>query len=222
MNQSKKPQKPMMIPSPNGPYIYITDFEPKPVDSLINPTGEKLSKTPSSALCRCGGSQNQPFCDGTHGKIHFCDRKETDGHLDIRKSFEGEKITIHKNPGICAHIGICGRGLPDVFKPKNDKGIDPDAASVDEITDIIKNCPSGSLSYTIDGVEYQPPDRDPLITVLDDGPYHLVGEINLLGHDHYGEGVPTEQCTLCRCGSSKNKPFCDGAHKDIGFKDDKK
>ncbi len=64
------------------------------------------------------------------------------------------KITIHKNRGICAHVGYCTSGLPAVFAPGEGKGIDPDAASVDEIIEVINKCPSGSLSYSIDGVEY--------------------------------------------------------------------
>ena len=92
---------------------------------------------------------------------------------------------------------------------------------MDEIIEVINKCPSGSLSYSIDGVEYRDQDRDPMITVSSDGPYYLVGGIEVVGHEPHGDEVSNEHCTLCRCGSSKNKPFCDGTHKDIGFKDEK-
>lgn len=219
MSQSDKPQKPQIIPLPNGPYYYFFAFDTKPVEGITNSKNETLYNTPGVALCRCGGSEYKPFCDGTHGKIHFNERKETDGHLDKRENYVGEKITIHKNRGICAHLGYCSSGLPAVFA--SEKGIDPDAASVEEIIEVVNKCPSGSLSYSIDGVEYRDQDREPMIIVSSDGPYYLVGGIEVVGHEPPGDEVSTEHCTLCRCGSSKNKPFCDGTHEDIGFKDEK-
>ena len=221
MSKSEKPQGPQIIPLPNGPYYYFTEFEPKPVDGITNSKSETLSNMAGAALCRCGASESKPFCDGTHGKIHFNERKETDGHLDKRINYVGEKITIHKNTGICAHLGYCSKGLPNVFAPDEEKGIDPDAASVEEIIEVVNKCPSGSLSYSVDGVEYRDQDREPMITVSSDGPLYLVGGIEVVGHEPPGEEVSTEHCTLCRCGSSKNKPFCDGTHRDIGFKDEK-
>ena len=221
MSQSEKPQEPQIIPLQNGPYYYFTKFETKPVDGITNSKHETLYNISGVALCRCGGSENKPFCDGTHGNSHFNERKETDGHLDKRENYVGKKITIFKNRGICAHVGYCTSGLPAVFAPGEGKGIDPDAASVDEIIEVINKCPSGSLSYSIDGVEYRDQDRDPMITVSSDGPYYLVGGIEVVGHEPHGYEVSNEHCTLCRCGSSKNKPFCDGTHKDIGFKDEK-
>ncbi|MEE8553538.1 MAG: (4Fe-4S)-binding protein, partial [Desulfobacterales bacterium] len=89
------------------------------------------------------------------------------------------KITIHKNRGICVHVGYCTSGLPAVFAPGEGKGIDPNAASVDEIIEVINKCPSGSLSYSIDGVEYRDQDKDPMITVSSDRPYYLVGGIEV-------------------------------------------
>ena len=221
MSQSEKPPKPQIIPLPNGPYYYFTKFEAKPVDGIINSKDETLFSMSGAALCRCGGSENKPFCDGTHGKFHFSERKETDGHLDTRENYVGEKITIHKNRGLCAHVGYCSSGLPAVFALGEGRDINPDAALVDEIIEVVNKCPSGSLSYSIDGVEYRDQNRDPMITVSSDGPYCLVGEIEVVGQETHGDQVSTEHCTLCRCGSSKNKPFCDGTHRDIGFKDEK-
>jgi CDGSH-type Zn-finger protein len=56
--------------------------------------------------------------------------------------------------------------------------------------------------------------------VTRNGPYAAVGRIKLVGQS-MGEGASTEHYTLCRCGASKNKPFCDGRHGEIGFSDDK-
>lgn len=98
-------------------------------------------------------------------------------------------------------IAHCSSSLPAVFSPGEGKGIDPDAASVDKIIDIINKCPSGSLSYSIDGVEYRDQDRDPMITVSSDGPYYLVGGTEVVGHEPHGDEVSNVHCMLCRCGS---------------------
>ncbi|MGH8722244.1 MAG: CDGSH iron-sulfur domain-containing protein, partial [Burkholderiales bacterium] len=88
----------------------------------------------------------------------------------------------------------------------------------EKIIATIAKCPSGALSYSIDGVKAEPPGRAPMVTVTDDGPYAITGGIELLGVA-FGEGASREHYTLCRCGASRNKPFCDGAHWDVNFRD---
>ena len=154
MSDKKEAQRPIIIPAPNGPYLYITDFEPKQFPGLANSKGQKPANVTYTALCRCGQSENKPFCDGTHGKIHFNDRRETDGHLDKRMNYQAVKITIHDNRGICAHAGFCTDGLPSVFKLGEEPWIDPSGATVEEIIETINKCPSGALSYSIEGIEY--------------------------------------------------------------------
>jgi len=78
--------------------------------------------------------------------------------------------------------------------------------------------PSGALSYSVEGVERRDQEREPAVTVTDDGPYAITGGIELLGVT-LGEGASKEHYTLCRCGASRNKPFCDGSHWQIGFRD---
>ena len=68
-----------IIPLPNGPYYYFTDFESKLIDGVVNFRAEELRNLKGTALCRCGASDNNLFCDGTHGEIGFSDRKKTDG-----------------------------------------------------------------------------------------------------------------------------------------------
>ncbi len=217
--QSK--QKPQIIPLPNGPYYYFTDFEPKVIDGLVTSKGEKLSNLKGAALCRCGSSDNKPFCVGAHSKIGFSDRKETDGHLDKRANYKGKEVTIHDNRGICSHVGFCTDNLPSVFRLGQEPWIDPDGASKEEIIETIRKCPSGALSYSVDSIEHRDQEREPLVEISKDGPYFVTGEIQIVGHENRAEEVSNEHCTLCRCGSSKNKPFCDGTHWQIGFKDDK-
>ncbi|MEE8132920.1 MAG: CDGSH iron-sulfur domain-containing protein, partial [Nitrososphaerales archaeon] len=98
--------------------------------------------------------------------------------------------------------------------------IDPDGATVEEVIETVKKCPSGALSFTIDNVEHRDQDKEPKVTVSRDGPYFVVGSIELK-NGHRFEGTSKEHYTLCRCGGSKNKPFCDGTHWYIKFKDDK-
>ena len=97
--------------------------------------------------------------------------------------------------------------------------IDPDGAGIDAIVETIEACPSGALSYTINDEEHRDCDNPVAITLAKDGPYQVTGGIELQGIE-FGEGVSREHFTLCRCGASKNKPFCDGSHYDAGFRHD--
>jgi CDGSH-type Zn-finger protein len=209
----QKNQKPTIIPSPDGPYLV------KDLEKLSNNNGPiEIKKT--IALCRCGASANKPFCDGTHSKIGFSSAK-LDGRVeDKRENYKGEKITIHDNRGICAHAGRCTNGLPKVFRLQQEPWIDPNASGSEEISGVIGKCPSGALSYSTDGVEHRDRDGEPAIFVAPNGPYLITGGPELK-ETFRAEGASTEHFTLCRCGGSKNKPFCDGTHWHIQFKDDK-
>ena len=211
-------QSPTIECKPNGPYLV------KNLGDLIDGRGNSVDAKPVMALCRCGGSGNKPFCDGTHNKNGFSGSRLSEPGADKRESYRATRITIHDNRSICAHAGRCTDGLPSVFKYKHEPWIDPAAGAIDEIIDVIRRCPSGALSYTLDEVdEVDEVDERvqpcmPSITVTKDGPYEVVGDVQLLAQA-WGEGALTERFTLCRCGASKNKPFCDGTHGSIGFKD---
>jgi CDGSH-type Zn-finger protein len=168
------------------------------------------------ALCRCGGSANKPFCDGTHKKIGFVSAPLEGRVADTRDNYEGETITIHDNRGLCAHAGRCTDGLAAVFRLKQEPWIDPAGAPVDAIIETIQACPSGALSYSVNGVEHRDQKRPPAIFVSPNGPYEVTGGPELVDVPR-GEGASTEHFTLCRCGASKNKPFCDGSHWAINF-----
>jgi len=210
-------------------------MEPKVVENLQNSKGDPLSNVRGVALCRCGASKNKPFCDGTHSTINFStNEKETKNHnidndnsekntpKNKKKSYIGQKITIHDNRSICSHAALCVESLSSVFKLGHRPWINPDNASTKEIIETIKKCPSGALSYSIDGVEYNEIEkRAPMITVSKDGPYLITGGVELLGEKQIAEGASKEHYALCRCGASNNKPFCDGSHNKINFKDDK-
>jgi CDGSH-type Zn-finger protein len=201
---------------PNGPYSLS---EPSAAAvSVRRENGAPIQIGRSAALCRCGGSAKKPFCDGTHAKIGFSDRNTAEPARNRRIAYAGKQITIFDNRSICAHAGFCTDGLKKVFRMNAEPWIDADAAQVDEIIATIEQCPSGALSYARDGVEASPPQRAALVTVMNDGPYAVTGGVELAGVSR-GEGASEEHYTLCRCGGSKNKPFCDGTHWSIGFKD---
>jgi CDGSH-type Zn-finger protein len=235
-----KKEKPKIMPLPNGPYYLLNDMQPKIVENLQNSRGEPLSTVTGVALCRCGASNNKPFCDGTHATIGFSSENkgtEKDGNgeeknkviKDKRKDYAGEKITVHDNRRICSHAAECVNNLPSVFRLNARPWINPDGANVEEIINTIRKCPSGALSYSIDGIEHRDQnDRNPMVTVSKDGPYLIIGGVELIGGDannnniiQHGDGASKEHYTLCRCGASNNKPFCDGMHKVINFKDDR-
>jgi len=197
---------------PNGPYSLSS------VPSLRREDGSPLQTAPSAALCRCGGSARKPFCDGTHRKNGFSDRNDAAPQNNRRIAYAGKHITIFDNRAICAHAGFCTDGLKSVFRMNTEPWIDPDGAAVAEVIATIEKCPSGALSYAREGVEAEPPRREPMVTVTNDGPYAVTGGIELVGVP-FGQGASKEHYTLCRCGGSKNKPFCDGTHWSIGFED---
>src|SRR5439155_405238 len=85
----------------NGPYL-VTN-----VENIQNWLGERIETPPQVALCRCGSSATKPFCDGTHAKIDFVDRKDPKRVPDRRDSYEGVQITVLDNRGLCAHSGFC-------------------------------------------------------------------------------------------------------------------
>ena len=204
---------PSISPKPNGPLVV------KNLKALKNKNGSVETKS-TMALCRCGHSGNKPFCDGTHAKVGFSSVKVEREVADKRDNYAGEKITIHDNRSICAHAGFCTDRLSSVFRMKQKPWIDPDGASVEEIIAVVESCPSGALSYSIDGMERSEQKGPAEIYVSQNGPYFISGEIEL-ADSMQGQGAAKASIALCRCGGSKNKPFCDGSHWHNDFKDDK-
>lgn len=206
--------KPVIECRPDGPFVV------KGLEWLANSKGDSLPVKPVMALCRCGGSANKPFCDGTHAKNGFSGARLGGGPRDKRRDYAGKRIAIHDNRGLCAHAGHCTDGLAAVFNSQRQPWIDADGAAVADIVETVRRCPSGALSYSIDGVEHRDQERAAAITVTKDGPYAVTGGAELAGIA-MGDGASMEHFSLCRCGASKNKPFCDGSHWDLEFKDTK-
>ncbi len=214
MSKDSDQTKTIIEATPDGPYVVKN---PPP---LKNSKGEAIPTKAVAALCRCGRSDNKPFCDGTHKKVGFSAERITDGSANKQDHYQGKKITINDNRGVCAHAARCTDNLKPVFKYGEEPWIDPDGAEADAIINTVKQCPSGALSYTVDGVEHASFDREPGIAIAKNGPYLVAGGVEL--KDAVAGQTPqtAEHYTLCRCGGSKNKPFCDGTHWN-GFKDDR-
>lgn len=206
MSDDKKPAA-AITPTSNGPY-HVTNLE-----HLEGLYGAKSESTGASVkLCRCGGSKNKPFCDGSHRTNGFTDAKDPNRTADQRDNYVADSITIHDNRGICAHAGRCTDGLKEVFRLKQEPFVDAAAAPAGKITATIEQCPSGALSYTINGEEHRDFNADPLVGYVPNGPYIVRGGgAELMGTER-GEGASTKRYALCRCGKSTNKPFCSGAH----------
>ena len=126
---------------------------------------------------------------------------------------QGEALELRFEAQRCIHARFCVTGAPDVFLA-NVKGpwLHPDAMPVERLVDIAHACPSGAIQYRRkDGQPDEAPPPVNLISVREAGPYAIRGPLTLRGQPI---GM---RATLCRCGASKNKPFCDGSHHDAHF-----
>lgn len=210
--------------SRNGPYI-VTGSVPLMVMEISNDEkGDcrswlKVREYPLQeqyGLCRCGHSKNKPFCDGTHAKIHF-DGTETAGdepYLRNPTIIRGPELELTDYEGLCVHARFCMRagGIWNLTKQSNI----PDArnTAIDEAC----NCPSGRLVVsdrkTGETVE---PVLEKSVVVIENpargehGPLWVRGGIPVESADGRPYTV-RNRVTLCRCGRSWNKPFCDGSH----------
>ncbi len=183
---------------------------------LKDSKGKIIDSGKDYALCRCGESKTKPFCDGTHVKISWTDKKLADRQARKDDEYKGKEITVHDDRGICAHVGFCTSGLPKAFRMKKEPWIDSNKESKLKVINQIKECPSGALSYSIDGKLYNIFHENPGIKVTRNGPYFVFGNKNFEDED---KPASHEHFALCRCGKSKNKPFCDGNHWYSKFND---
>ena len=202
----------MIIFTKYSPY-YAVD-----VPELSDFRGNKFPLAPVTALCRCGHSKNKPYCDGSHVNAHFSGEKDPDRRPDRIKEYFGAQIKVLDNRGVCDHNGACINFLPSVFRMGVRPWIYPDGDTPERIIELIKQCPSGALSYEIDDVRYQDFDRSPALKLVPGASIHVEGGIEL--KDDLGNKPEcAEHYCLCRCGQSLNKPFCDGNHYFSEFDD---
>lgn len=199
--------------------IILSKYSPlMAVDAVLHGSDGKEIGTPRvCSLCRCGESESKPLCDGTHASVGFDGTREDSEKGEI-EYYEGKDVTIVYDRYLCMGAGYCGE-LESVFGTHDKPIYEPDAGSVEDIVTTIKKCPSGALSYIIDGVHHKDYFNVTKIAVEKDGPYNCEGNITLIDDQDSDTLLPPmDHYTLCRCGGSKKKPICDGSHKDNGFK----
>ena len=227
--QSKTPSRPKDSSAKitvvrNGPYI-VTGKVPLTTSEICNDdqgycrTWRETRRYPLQekySLCRCGQSKNKPFCDGTHAKINF-DGTEAEDRQPFDEAagvIRGPALTLADNEHLCVHARFCMRagGIWNLVEQSDD----PDARkmAIEEAC----NCPSGRLVITDNesGKAIEPEFEKSIVVVEypakgEHGPLWVRGGIPVQSAD----GKPYEirnRVTLCRCGRSENKPFCDGSH----------
>jgi CDGSH-type Zn-finger protein len=185
LNSGQPGAEPEIKVTVDGPYA-VTNIQ-----EFRNWLGEQLATKPEMELCRCGQSANKPFCDGSHAKANFSSAKDPSRVRDRRDEYDGVGVQIFDNRGICAHSGFCTDRLASVFHVGQEPFITPSGGRLDEIMKAVRACPSGALSYGIDGVEARAQvdrARPASVEVSKDGPYRVTGGVRLV--DELGNDVP--------------------------------
>jgi CDGSH-type Zn-finger protein len=208
----------------NGPYLVSgnvplrkmtieCDGKGIPIEWLI---GQKLKTSVTYSLCRCGQSNNKPFCDGTHVKVNFdgTEVSDNDPFDKMAKTIDGPKLKLKDAEILCASARFCHRG-GDIWPqiPKSD-----DIKLKQNAVRNASDCPSGRL-VVIDKENGKTiePDLEKSVGFIEDpgkgvdGPIWIRGGIPVYSTDGMLYEV-RNRMTLCRCGKSTNKPFCDSSH----------
>jgi CDGSH-type Zn-finger protein len=179
---------------------------------------EPLDVDAEYALCRCGHSASKPFCDDSCQSLTWDSAETADRAPRAARArvFVGKGLVMTDDHSLCTHAGFCGDRFTSVWQMI--KHTD-DPAIRERMKAMIDRCPSGTLAHALD---QESPNDEPVfekgIGVIKDGPFWIRGGIPVESED----GSPYEvrnRMTLCRCGNSSNKPFCDGSHWETGFQD---
>lgn len=217
----------------NGPYVVHggvplvrkTQIVSEHGEPLTWEKGETLETSGTYRLCRCGQSSNKPFCDGSHSSANFDGTETADtGTLVERQVIlaGGTKIVVKRDHSLCVHSGFCGNELTNIADMVHNTD---DTRVRAQVIAMIERCPSGATTYSIEeeGADIEPdlPQQIALTTeITGDGPIRgplwVTGNISV----ERADGQPLEtrnRIALCRCGFSKNKPFCDGTHREMGI-----
>lgn len=175
-------------------------------------------------LCRCGQSSKKPFCDGTHRRVGFegTETASREPYAQRAQEFPGGGVNL-LDDNRCAYARFCHRNGADVWTLTEESGYGEDVK--EQAVLAAWHCPTGRLeSHDTQTNKIYEQDFDPSIVILEDisqgvsGPYFVRGGIPLISAD----GTPYEKrnrYALCRCGHSRDIPFCDAMHGTIGFND---
>ena len=228
---SKPITEPKVVVAKNGPYL-VTGAVPLSRQTIGTDReggsenwieGETFPAKEAYALCRCGQSATKPFCDGTHKKVGF-DGTETANrapYLEQAQVFEGPAHSLTDVEALCAGARFCdphGKVWNEVERTQ-----DPQVRA--NFIRQVGNCPSGRLVAFERGSDTPlEPKLAKSIGVIEDpaervsGPLWVRGGIPVIAADGFAYEV-RNRVTLCRCGASAHKPFCDGSHFKVGFRD---
>ncbi len=225
------PTEKKIVISKDGPCV-VSGNVPLVVETITNnkdgfswdwKQGKTFETKSEYYLCRCGQSASKPFCDGTHSRIHFNGKEKASKapYSKQAQNIDGPTMVLSDAENLCAFARFCDpEGKIWSLIEKTD---DP------KIRDLVireaMHCPSGRLTLhekkTGNEIEHK---LAPSIGVIEDppmkcsGPLWVRGGITIESHD--GTRYETRnRVTLCRCGASQNKPFCDGSHASIKFND---
>ncbi|MFB7723003.1 CDGSH iron-sulfur domain-containing protein [Nocardia sp. NPDC056100] len=174
------------------------------------------------SLCRCGHSAKKPFCDGTHAKIGFdgTEMASRAPYLAQATEQDGPEVTLTDAQSLCAFARFCDAD-GQVWNLVEQPGDEAAAVTKRESAD----CPSGRLiAWNLAERTAYEPELPKSIGLVEDpakevsGPYWVRGGIQVTAADGTDYEI-RNRVTLCRCGESRNKPFCDGTHAAIGFTD---
>ena len=209
---------------PDGPYR-VTGSVPMATQSIGGDAigqsvewvrGDDLPVGESYDLCRCGRSGNKPYCDGSHERVGF-DGTETASrrpYAGRARAESGPAGTLTDDPSLCAFARFCDAD-GQVWKLLRIPGED------DLVERQATRCPSGRLVAWA-GASPLEPELPPSIAIVEDpvmgiaGPIWVRGGIPVTSADGTDYEV-RNRVTLCRCGGSRNKPFCDGTHASVRF-----
>jgi uncharacterized Fe-S cluster protein YjdI len=141
----------------------------------------------------------------------------------MEKKYTNGEITVFWKPDICIHSAKCFRGLISVFDPRKKPWINMQGASTEEIIKAVQGCPSTALSFKYnnesDNTEEKiKQDDSTRMKLMEKGPIMVEGECVIIDKNG-NEILKSGKFFLCRCGASKNKPFCDSSHIAIDFSD---
>jgi len=212
--------------SENGPYEVVGSPPLVRTAQIETSFGEPIGwedPTPidpegAADLCRCGASSRKPFCDASHETNGFdgtevADRRPRAGRA---RTLHGDGVVMTDDRSLCTHAGHCADRFTDVWEMIR-RTNDPAVRS--RLQRMVELCPSGRLAHaSASNAEAVEPDFEPSIAVVRDGPLWVRGGIPVESSDGTTYEV-RNRVTLCRCGHSGNKPFCDGTHREIGFRD---
>jgi uncharacterized Fe-S cluster protein YjdI len=132
------------------------------------------------------------------------------------QTYATDAITVTFDPARCIHAAECIRTAPAVFDSRRLRWIKPELGDPELIVTAVHRCPTGALSYSLPDGSAEAPDP-PAIRAAHDGPLYIRGETRVETEDGrvIADGI---RIALCRCGATKNAPFCDGSHREVGFR----